>query len=153
EDPDERTGFRHEGLMGWVRGERHRLAVAAGTIRRAYAVAGHPRADLRPWGSLHAGSDRVRLAVVWVEPPDPAGTRALARAADRTKETLRMLMDGIEEADTDGLGLTAAEICARAQDPKSCPTLAAVIAEICGAKADARRLGYRLRAYRDRICQ
>lgn len=153
EDPESRTDFKHADLTGWVRAERHRLAVAAVTILRAYAVAGLPRGELQPWGSYEAWSALIRQAIVWVGLTDPAGTREMARAADRTKDILRLLMDGIEEVDTDGLGLTAAELCERAGVPDRYPTLAAAVAEVCGAKPDARRLGYRLRAYHGRICQ
>ena len=79
------------------------------------------------------------------------------RAADRSAELLRLVLDGIEETDS-GDGVTGIEIWRLLShplkqdemDPYS--KLRAAVAELCGAKMDARKIGYRLRSYVGRIC-
>jgi hypothetical protein len=123
DDPEARTEFRHDNLLQWTRENRHRLAVAAVTILRAYAVDKLPQRKLASWGSFEGWTRLVRQAVTWLGFQDPALTRRLARNADRTRETLRLLLDGIQAADN-GEGLTAAEIVRLAGDADVYPALA-----------------------------
>ena len=95
ENPEERTGFRYPSLIPWVRRHRHRLAAAAVTILRAYVAAGGPSQGLTPWGSFEAWSGLIRHAIVWVGLLDPWETRTIVRAADRSAELLRLVLDGI----------------------------------------------------------
>lgn len=62
ESPEERTGFRHPDLLGWVRENRGRLVVAALSVLRGYVAAGRPDMKLRPWGSYEGWSALVRSA-------------------------------------------------------------------------------------------
>jgi hypothetical protein len=127
ENPEERSGFRHPDLLGWVRHERGRLAVAALTILRAYHVAGRPSMGLTPWGSFEAWSALVREAVVWCGLPDPgAHRRDLATEADGEAVALRLLLDGLGELDPKRHGVTVAEaLQAVADHPKDYPALQA----------------------------
>lgn len=156
EHPEERTGFAHPDLLAWVSNERRRLAVAGLTILRAYVAAGRPDQNLPPWGSFDAWSNLVRQAIVWAGLADPAETRAIVREADRSVELLGLIHDALEEADA-GRGVTTAEIV-RLLEPHSrtdasdpYPILRAAVAEICGSKIDARRLGIELRKHLGRV--
>jgi hypothetical protein len=92
ERPEERDGFQHPDLLGWVRRERTRLLRAALTCLAAYCV-GRPTQKMKPWGSFEGWSDLVRQCVVWLDLPDPADTRiALAEEADQEVKLLRALM-------------------------------------------------------------
>ena len=81
ENPDERDGFSHPDLLGWIRAERAgRLVPAALTLLRAYFAAGRPEVPLAAWGSFESWSNVVRAALVWVGEPDPSLTRQELRA-------------------------------------------------------------------------
>lgn len=149
DNPEERQGFRHENLIGWVRDHRHRLAVAAVTMVRAYAAARFPRQNIKPWGSYEAWSDLIRNTIVWAGIPDPWKTRTIVREADRSVELLGLIHDGIVEADPDGVGITSGQIVKLLDDQH--PKLCAAVTELCGAKIDARRIGYALRSYVGRV--
>lgn len=152
ENPEERTGFAHPDLIDWVRTERRRLAVAALTLLRAYVVAGRPKQNLPPWGSYEAWSDLIRQEIVWVGLPDPAGTRQIVREADKNAEILRIVLAGIEGAGE----VTTADLLRLAErEPDTHPAVCACITELCGGdkeKQTASRLGSRLRAFVDRVC-
>jgi hypothetical protein len=157
ENPEERTGFTHPELLPWVQDNRNRLATAAVTLLRAYVAAGRPSQNLTPWGSFEAWSNLIRSAIVWVGLTDPCGTRAIVRAADRSAELLRMFLDGVQEADVDGIGITSGDIHRLLSHPLSedkpdpCPTLRAAVGEAC-EKCSARSIGYALRQYVGRVC-
>ncbi len=157
EHPEDREDFRHRDLLRWVRENRHRLAVHAVTVLRAYLAAGTPKQSLKSWGSFQAWSDLIRGAIVWIGRPDPAHTKMIVRDADRTTELLGMLLEGVTEADT-GNGVTAGELAKLVQHPLRVddhdpyPALRAAVTELCGSKVDARQLGYKLRSYADRVC-
>lgn len=71
ENPEERTGFRHPDLLGWVRANRTRLVVAGLTILRAYVVAGRPDVGTKTWGSFESWARLIPPALVWAGAPDP----------------------------------------------------------------------------------
>lgn len=110
EHPEERTGFRHEKLLSWLRRHRPRLAVAALTILRGYHVAGRPDLGLPPWGSFEAWSDLVRQSVVWSGMADPGATRQALAESDTEATSLRQLIDGWERLDPDSAGLTTTTV-------------------------------------------
>lgn len=155
ETPEDRGDFHHADLLGWVRDNRPRLAVAALTILRGYFVAGCPIQASGEWGSFTNWSALVRSALVWAGAADPLATRVAATANDDARELLAMLIVGVEEADPDGKGVTTNEIerllSHRTDEMPPCPTLAAAASEICGERFNARRFGRRLRSYIDRI--
>jgi hypothetical protein len=117
ENPEERSNFRHENLLAWVRQERPRLVCAALTILRAYCQAGRPDLGLRPWGSFEAWSALVRQAVAWCDMPDPGDTRQeLATQADSEADILRRLINAWEKIDPDGLGVGVGDIIKALED-------------------------------------
>lgn len=153
EKPEERQGFRHPDVLGWVKSERPRLLAAALTILTAYHQAGRPDMGLTPWGSFEGWSALVRSAVVWVGLPDPGETRReLTRRADVEAAALSGLLTGWQEIDTNGEGLTTSQaITTLAAQPNAFQTLRAVLGEIydlpAGQLPAARRLSYTLRKY------
>lgn len=80
--PDARTGFRHDPLIPWIREGRPELVRACLTILRAYAVAGRPRVEMRPWGRYEEWSDHVRAPLIWAGLPDPCLTRDMLEVGD-----------------------------------------------------------------------
>lgn len=158
ENPEDRIEFRHPDLKKWVTENRGRLVVAGLTLLRAYYVAGRPNIQIPAWGSFEAWSDVIRQSMVFAGLPDPWETHASVRNVDRSAENLRLLHSGIEEADLDCAGLTAAEIerllsrSISEDNVDPYPTLREAVAEICGPKITARTIGYALRNYRGRVC-
>lgn len=113
ENAEERTGFRHPDLLGFVREHRGELAVAAVTILAAYHVVGKPSQKLPAWGTFDEWSNLIRSAVVWVGMDDPAKTRIELRdRADTEAAALRQLLAGWEELDPDNKGLSVVEAIA-----------------------------------------
>ena len=154
EHPEDRNDFEQPDLLGWVKSHRHPLAVAAVTVLRAYIAAGRPDMQLPTWGSYEAWSSLIRNAIVWVGLPDPADTRSTVREADQSAELLRLLLDGIAEADQ-GEGLTAADIerlvTETSGSADSCPSLRAAISELC-ERPTSKQIGYALRRFAGRVC-
>ncbi len=160
ENPEERTGFAHPDLLGWVSRERGRLVAAVLTIARAYYLAGRPDQKLPEWGSFEAWSRMVRGAVVWLGYPDPAGDRrAFAQESDRTANELRQLLDGWDEADPDRHGMTVAQALRLLEGSPVSPTadpypiLRAAVEEItpAGKKPNSRSIGMKMSHFRGRV--
>jgi hypothetical protein len=157
ETPEERSGFQHPDLLAWVRENRPRLAAAAVTILAGYCAAGRPDMRLTPWGSFEGWSALVRQAVVWAGMPDPASTRReLATQADRDAAGLRTLLDGLQEMDPDGRGVTVATMVKRLGEyPNEYDTLRAAIWEAVPSKdgkfPTPRSIGMKLHHLRKRV--
>jgi hypothetical protein len=156
ENPEDRDDFEHADLLGWVRENRPRLAVAALTILRAYVVAGKPVQSGGVWGSFETWSALVRGSIVWCGLADPLETRETAKADDQSGATVAGLIGGLIEIDDSGDGLTVREIVDELNDKDNAdrfPTLRDVVAEVATIKGaiDGKRLGYMLRTYRGRI--
>ncbi|MCX5747105.1 MAG: hypothetical protein NT062_31935 [Proteobacteria bacterium] len=93
ENPEDRHGFRHPDLLGYVRANRPRLVVAALTILRAYCLAGKPSHGNPAKGSYNAWDGLVRGAIIWAGGADPLGGVARVRASgDADKDDLRALL-------------------------------------------------------------
>src|SRR5262249_5963383 len=60
ERPEERSGFKHPDLLGYVGSRRDQLLAAALTILRAYCVADRPDQQLTAWGSFDSPSPLLR---------------------------------------------------------------------------------------------
>lgn len=86
ENPEERTGFRHEDLRSWVRSQRPRLVCAAMTLLRAFVEAGAPQGAGKLWGSFESWSKLVPAAIVWAGGADPMGCRPAADDDSRDEE-------------------------------------------------------------------
>jgi hypothetical protein len=158
ERPEERDGFAHRDLLGWVRAERPRLLRAALTILAAYCNAGRPMKTLKPWGSFEGWSDLIRQALVWIDLPDPADTRvALADDCDQDVSTLRALLavwDAIVPKDE------AATAAAVLQIIKAQPVerqaqhnaLVSLCPDRAGGLPTPKQLGNILRRFKGRVC-
>lgn len=156
ENPEERTDFAHTDLLGWVRQNRPRLAVAALTILRAYFVAERPEQPGGTWGSFEAWSALVRGSIVWTGLADPLTTRETAKADDTSGAVVRGLIGGLLEVDEHGDGLTVREIVAALEAPENAPRYPAMreaISEVATHRGmiDQRRLTYAFRKYKGRI--
>ena len=157
ENPEEREGFTHPNLLGWVREERPRLLCAALTILFSFCRNGRPSQGLKAWGSFEGWSDLVRQALVWVGVPDPGETREeLARSSDREGAALRALIAGWPEIDPDGAGLTAAKLLERLEkSPDEYDLFRSAVLDLCPAPAGklpgTRSLGNKLRHVRGRV--
>ncbi len=157
ESPEERTGFHHDDLLGWVRQERPRLTVAAATILAAYCHAGRPDMNLTPWGSFEGWSDLVRQAVVWVGLPDPGSSRTnLTSQSDREAVALRQLIAGWEEIDPSASGMTVASVVRElAENPDQYEGLRSALYELApprdGKNLNPRSIGMKLHHLRQRV--
>jgi hypothetical protein len=156
ENPEERTGFEHSDLLGWVRENRPRLAVAALTILRAYFVAGRPEQPGGQFGSFESWASLIRGSVVWAGLSDPLTTRETAKADDTSNAVVRGLIGGLLEVDEHGDGMTAKEIVDKlfeANMEDRFPAMREVVSEVATYKGrvDARSLSYAMRKYRGRI--
>ena len=65
EHPEDRTGFQHADLLGWVRENRPQLVAGALTILRAWIVAGRPPMGCAPWGSFERWSMTIPPAILY----------------------------------------------------------------------------------------
>jgi hypothetical protein len=92
ERPQDRAGFRHEDLLGWVRENRPRLVVAGLTILRAWDFAGRPLGGCRAWGSFEEWSALVPPALVFAGAPNPMGCRLADEADDPERRALRTIV-------------------------------------------------------------
>ncbi len=157
EQPERRTGFRHNPLLGWVRRERFRLAACALTVLRAYCAEGRPGADeLSPWGSFDAWSALVRGALVWAGQPDPGDAREdLVQVADHDANLVRDLVAGWAALDPGGGGMTVGEALGKLEaSPGAHEAFRAALAELLccppGKLPSSSRLGAKLRSVRGR---
>lgn len=92
ENPEERTGFKHDPILPWVQKERKKLVIAALTVLRAYHFAGRPSQGLSRM-RFNAWSDLVRSAIVWTGQTDPCeGRKEIREQGDPTREALCTLL-------------------------------------------------------------
>ncbi len=155
ENPEERTDFQQTDLLGWVRENRPRLAIAALTILRAYFVAGCPVQVGKAFGSFEDWSAIIRGSLLWLGEPDPCDTRESAKSDDNSSATVRGLIGGLLEVTSDVAGMTIREILGvlSKSDDATYPTMREVISDVATYKGaiDAKRLGYVLRKFKGRI--
>jgi hypothetical protein len=71
EKPEQRTKFKHEDLLAWIRGQRPRLVSAALLILRAYFRAGCPNMGCTRWGSFEEWGKLIPPAIVFAGGADP----------------------------------------------------------------------------------
>lgn len=71
EKPEQRTKFKHEDLLGWIRVQRPRLVSAALLILRAYFRAGRPDMGCSRWGSFEEWGRLIPNAIVFAGGADP----------------------------------------------------------------------------------
>ena len=163
EHPEDRGGFQHKDLLGYVTAHRPQLFADAVTIVAAYLRAGSPNMELRPFGSYDAWSAVIRSAVRWLGMKDPCDTRdQLEVAADSDKEMLGQLMAAWEEYDRAGNGIVLSTLLkdlfpcgdGKPTSPEAVALRDAIelFAPPRGNKhPTARQLGSKLRAVRGRV--
>jgi hypothetical protein len=153
ENPEQRSGFRHENLLEYVKENRHKLAIAALSIPAAYIEAGRPDMKLPAWGGFQLWSDLVRNSLVWAGLDDPGATRdGLREDADGDDtDLLRQLIDAWSEIGfpaTVAMALQMADCDAIERYPK----LVAAVADLAVAKERRNDvLGKLLRTFRGRV--
>ncbi len=107
------------------------------------------------FGSFESWSHVIRGAVVWAGLADPLATRETAEADDQSFAVVRGLIGGLLEIDDTGDGMTCREIVntLNGADIDRYPSLREVVAESATNRGvvDARKLGYELRKYRERV--
>jgi hypothetical protein len=120
-NPEDRQGFKHADLLGWVSEERGRLLRAALVILKGYCAAGRPNMKLTPWGSYEGWSNLVRSAVVWAKLEDPHETRPEIRErSDPEAAGLPAILEGLEvltSAPDNKQGIPASKIKELLNDP------------------------------------
>lgn len=150
ENPEERTDFYHPDLLGYVAGNRARLAVDALTIVRGYIAAGRPEQPGGAFGSFEAWSALIRGALVWAGLDDPLLTRETAKAQDDDSETLSLLVTALDESDTEGSGLTVKQLQRSADTEGASEALLALVGSHCPKGFNARTIGELFKKFRNR---
>ncbi len=111
ENPEDRSGFRHADLLGWVTANRQRLWVAAATLLAGSIRRGERQPELAPFGSFEGWTNVIRRAVVSAGFADPCEGRAqLAQDSDRASEELGAVLEGVLGYDPGGRGFVVAEM-------------------------------------------
>jgi len=162
EHPEERSGFKHPDLLGWIRENRPRLLVAAMTILVGYFNSGRPTHNLTPFGSFEGWSRLVREAVVWVGLPDPCRTRTrLAESADTTADALGQLVHAFKMYDTANEGIVFSDLLSKLYrkdfqpNDEASVTMRAALENLAGCppgKAPGpRQVGNKIRSFRRRV--
>lgn len=127
------------------------------TIVAAYLAAGAPKiTGLHCFGGFEQWDHMVRRPLVWLDFPDPLLTSEELREQDPDLEAMRLLLAAWQElfksipqtaADVVAAGMRAAPMGIEKENPDLYDALQLV----CREKPNASRLGYWLRANRDRI--
>lgn len=156
ERPEQRPIERDH--VATVMARRGELIRAALTIPMAYLAAGAPTIDGHtPFGSFEEWDRLIRRPLLWLGYPDPlCGAEAL-RESDPDIEAMRALFNAWVDVPALSGPRTVSEIIDKGMeylpgggDP-SCPELRDALQLVCAEKINSRRLGYWMRAHRDRI--
>lgn len=155
ERPEQRT-FARDHLAD-VFAKRGELIRAALTIPLAYQAAGAPAIEgLHPLGGFAEWDRMVRRPLVWLGLPDPLKASEGLREQDPDLEAMRLLFSAWRQA-FDDKAVTGAEVVAAGMatqlmsSDRTHPDLYEGLQLVCSEKPNTRRLGYWLRAHRDRI--
>jgi putative DNA primase/helicase len=138
--------FKISNLIAHVTARRPELLVAALTIVRAYVVAGQPRVA-PPLESFEAWSELARDPLVWLGMADPVETQA--RETDDEIDGLRAAFVALHEQF--GTAEFMARDIATAMGSTAMGVRGALESAGCSDASDSARVGYWLRAGRDRI--
>lgn len=156
ERPEQRTFDREH--VDYVLSRRGELISAALNIPMAYLAAGAPSIDGHtPFGSFEAWDRLVRRPLLWLGFPDPLGGAEALRESDPDLEAMRALLSAWLDVPRLGGARTVAEIVNVGMEyfpgggDSACPELRDALQLVCAEKPNTRRLGYWLRAHRDRI--
>jgi len=98
ENPERRTKFRHDDLLGWIRKERPRLVSYALLLLRAYILAGSPDMGCVRWGSFEEWSRLIPQAIKFAGGADPMKARPEAEEeVDDGLRSIRLFMTRMRE--------------------------------------------------------
>ena len=142
-------------LNEWIPANRHRLLSAALTVMRAYIHAGKPLAgEITAYGSFDDWNNLIRASLLWLGVDDPMDTRQRLESSDPVKSELGAVLALWNRAFS-GQGKTTAEIaesCELSQHADLKHALMDVAGSMRGGNVvDARRLGYWLKKYQNRV--
>lgn len=99
ENPEHRTKFRHDDLLGWIRKERPRLVAASLCILRSYFRAGRPDMGCARWGSFEEWSRLIPHAIKFAGGADPMLARPEGEEeVDQELRSIRCFLTRIREA-------------------------------------------------------
>jgi hypothetical protein len=94
--PEDRTGFKHPDLLGFVRSHRGALVRDGLTILRAFALAGRPNATSFTWGSFNAWAQLIPAAIAFAGGPNVLAARAVTAGVEEPEvDALRALLAGL----------------------------------------------------------
>lgn len=149
------SGEPHLDKILRLRGELIRAAL---TIPMAYLAAGAPAVNASPLGGFEEWSRFVRQPLIWLGFSDPLDASSMLRDQDPDLETTRALLtswhgvfagDAVSASDLVGRGMALAEMNpAEAAYPE---LREALLMASGGRQPTSQRLGYWLRAHKDRI--
>lgn len=164
ESPEDRSGFRHPDLLGFVRQNRLALVRDGLTILRAFTLAGRPNADAYTWGSFGPWARLVPAAIAFAGGPNVLNARAVVSGVEEPEvDALRAFLEGLPRLSTSAM--TAKTVIAslypsdrvRGRDvaPDGFDDLRTAIEHFTSPKPgqapDPKRLGNALRRHRGRI--
>jgi len=154
EHPEYRA-FRVENLLLDVQRRRHELALAAVTILRWHISRGCPKIPATPFGSFEVWSRVVRQLVMRLGMADPVETQKLVHELDDQNITEKAFVLSLAAWNPSWNGL-AEELLRAIEIPQAAAPVRSAIVRLCGEEvtgdkeAAAKKLGYKLRALRDR---
>lgn len=154
EDPEQRTGFKHEFLHEWVTENLSRLHRAVLTLWEGFRQAGRPRSGKPPLGSFEKWSIHVRDLLLWLGQADPLESRELVKERDPNREFLAALLPALEKFDPDKKGIFLNQLveAATRQAAKYADLVSALqpVATVTGAIKTS-VLGQRLKQFEGRV--
>lgn len=97
ERPEERAGFKHPALMGYVAERREELYWAAlSVLRRFFEEGASQPPDMKPWGGYEGWSSVIRAAVMWAGYEDPYDTHDEMTLASDDFSHGQVILDGVQ---------------------------------------------------------
>jgi hypothetical protein len=154
EHPEYRA-FRVKNLLLDVQRRRHELALAAVTILRWHISRGCPEMPATAFGSFEAWSRVVRQLVMSLGMADPLETQELVHELDDQNIAEKAFVLSLAAWNPSWSGL-AEELLRAIEIPQAAAPVKSAIVRLCGEEvtgdkeAAAKKLGYKLRALRDR---
>jgi hypothetical protein len=154
EDPEQRTGFKHEFLHEWVTENLSRLHRAVLILWEAFRQANRPRSGKPPLGSFEKWSIHVRDLCLWLGLADPLESRELVRERDPNREFLAAILPALETFDPERKGIFLNQLVdAVTRQPAKHPDLVSAlqpVATVTGAIKTS-VLGQRLKQFERRV--
>lgn len=145
--------------------DRDKLIRAAIDISKSYLEAGAPEVYLKreagsvdkvkPLGSFGDWDRMVRRALIWHGMADPMASAEVLREADPDIEAMTMLFTAwadLYRSEPQTAAQLVQDATSTVMTKHTNPELHEAVSLACSGKIDARRMGYWLRAHKNRIC-